>query len=292
MPHKTCIVLVACLLMFSVDAFAQSITVTDDDQRNVTLTQPAQRIISLAPSLTELLFAAGAGAQLVGVSEYSDYPPEAATLPIVGRFDLLNTEAILALDPDLIIAWRSGNPRAAVQRLIDLGFTVYVAEPTTLASIAGHIDSFAQLAGSTATGGTTAENFRARLRELEEQYQNRHPVSVFYQVWNEPLISVGGDELINDIISLCGGRNIFNDLGLAPKVSEEAVLQRNPEVIIASGMDIARPEWLDDWLRWPQLQAVANNNLYFIQPDLVQRHSPRVLSGATQMCEHIEAARR
>ncbi|MDP1929888.1 MAG: cobalamin-binding protein [Gammaproteobacteria bacterium] len=278
-------------LVCSTFVAAQPITVTDDDRRSITLEQPAQRIISLAPSLTELLFAAGAGDQVVGVSEYSDYPPEAATRSIVGRYDLLNMEAIVALGPDLIVAWRSGNPRAGVQRLIDLGFNVYVAEPTTLASIADHIDSFALLAGTQQTGGATSRFFRERLNALSAEFQNREPVSVFYQVWNEPLISVGGNELINDIITLCGGSNIFADLGLAPKVSEEAVLQRNPQVIIASGMDISRPEWLDEWLRWPQLQAVANGDLYFIPPDLVQRHSLRVLSGAEQMCNHIGKVR-
>lgn len=268
------------------------ISVIDDNQQTVTLTRPAQRIVSLAPSLTELLYAAGAGAQVVGVSEYSDYPPEARTLPIVGRYDLLDMETIVALAPDLIVAWRSGNPRSAVQSLIDLGFNVYVAEPTTIASIADHIERFATLAGTQAAGLAAAEHFREALALLDNTYRNREPVRVFYQVWNEPLISVGGNELINDIIRLCGGNNIFEDLGLAPKVSEEAVLLRDPTVIIASGMDASRPAWLDDWLRWPQLQAVANGHLYFVPPDLVQRHSLRVLSGTEQTCQHIEAARR
>lgn len=278
-------------MLFTSSSIAQPISVIDDDRRTVTLTQPAQRIISLAPSLTELLYAAGAGAQVVGVSEYSDFPPEAARLPVIGRYDLLNMEAIVALAPDLIVAWRSGNPRSAVQSLIELGLNVYVAEPTTIASIADHIERFATLAGTLPSGMAAARDFREQLTRLSDTYQSRTSVSVFYQVWNEPLISVGGNELINDIIRLCGGSNIFDDLGLAPKVSEEAVLLRNPQVIIASGMDAARPAWLDDWLRWPQLRAVANDDLYFVPPDLVQRHSLRVLSGTQQTCEHIEAAR-
>lgn len=268
-----------------------AISVTDDNQRTVTLTQPAQRIVSLAPSLTELLYAAGAGQQVVGVSEYSDFPPEARTLPVVGRYDLLDMETIVALAPDLIVAWRSGNPRSAVQSLIDMGFNVYVAEPTTIASIADHIERFAALAGTQSIGLRTARHFREELAILDNTYRKKEPVRVFYQVWNEPLISVGGNELINDIIRLCGGSNIFGDLGLAPKVSEEAVLSRDPEVIIASGMDASRPAWLNDWLRWPQLQAVANGQLYFVPPDLVQRHSLRVLRGTEQTCQHIEAAR-
>lgn len=278
--------------LFGNNASAQSITVIDDNQRTVTLTGPAQRIVSLAPSLTELLFVAGAGNRIVGVSEYSDYPPQAQGIPIVGRYDLLDMEAIVAYGPDLIVAWRSGNPEAGVQRLIDLGFNVYIAEPRTLLSIADHIEKFATLAGTQGTGQAASKYFREQLQSLRSRYQDSAKVSVFYQVWNEPLISVGGNELINDIITLCGGSNIFSDLGLAPKISVESVLERDPALIIASGMDIARPEWLDDWRRWPQLQAVANDALFFIPPDLVQRHSLRVLSGALQMCSQIDGVRK
>jgi len=277
--------------MLSSATSAQSITVVDDNQHTVTLVGPAQRIVSLAPSLTELLFVAGAGNRIVGVSEYSDYPPQAQGIPIVGRYDLLDMEAIVGYGPDLIVAWQSGNPQAAVQRLIDLGFNVYVAEPRTLLSIADHIEKFATLAGTQVTGQAASKYFREQLEILRSRYQDSAKVSVFYQVWNEPLISVGGDELINDIITLCGASNIFADLGLAPKISVEAVLQRDPALIIASGMDIARPEWLDHWRRWPQLQAVANDALFFIPPDLVQRHSLRVLSGALLMCAQIDSVR-
>lgn len=290
MLHWQSILLVIATLLSSVAA-GQSISVVDDNQQTVTLPGPAQRIVSLAPSLTELLFVAGAGNRIVGVSEYSDHPPQAQGIPIVGRYDLLDLEAIVGYGPDLIVAWRSGNPQAAVQRLIDLGFNVYVAEPRTLLSIADHIEKFATLAGTVETGQAASKYFRDQLEALRSRYQDSAKVSVYYQVWNEPLISVGGNELINDIITLCGGSNIFADLGLAPKISVESVLERNPEVIIASGMDIARPEWLDDWQRWPQLRAVADDALFFIPPDLIQRHSLRVLSGALQMCAQIDGVR-
>ncbi|MGJ8689046.1 MAG: cobalamin-binding protein [Gammaproteobacteria bacterium] len=279
------------LCCYSSNSQAQSISVIDDAGRQVTLTGPAQRIISLAPSLTELLFVAGAGNRIVGVSEYSDYPPQAQGIPVVGRYNLLDMEAIVAFGPDLIVAWQSGNPQAAVQRLIDLGFNVYIAEPRTLTSIAHQIENFGQLAGTQSTSDAASRYFNEQLDTLQSRYEDASEVSVFYQVWNEPLISVGGDELINDIITLCGGHNIFSDQGLAPKISIESVLARDPETIIASGMDIARPEWLDDWRRWPQMQAVSNDHLYFIPPDLVQRHSLRVLSGALQMCAHLDKVR-
>lgn len=272
--------------------FARAIEVIDDAGNQVVLERPAGRIISLAPSLTEMLFAAGAGEQVVGVVEYSDYPPAAGRLPVVGRHDLLDLEAILALQPDLVVAWQSGNPAAAIDRLRRLGLTVYVAEPSQLDSIPVHLEKLATLAGTTAAAAPVIGQFTDALAQLRQTYSGQAPVRVFYQVWDQPLITAGGNELINDMILLCGGRNLFADLPmLAPKVTVEAVLVRNPEVIIASGMDVARPEWLDRWLTWPQLDAVANEHLYFIPPDLVQRHTPRALQGVTRMCEQIDRAR-
>lgn len=268
------------------------VEVIDDAGRRVRLAAPAQRIVSLAPSMTELLFSIGAGDRVVGVIDYSDYPPEARALPVIGRHDLLDMEAIVALQPDLIVAWQSGNPRSSVSRLEQLGFAVYIAEPSSLDSIAVQVEKLSLLSGRPELGSELATQFRHELNKLADANRGVAKVSVFYQVWHSPLISVGGAELINDIINLCGGSNIFADLTVGPKVSIEGVLQHNPDVIIASGMDIARPEWLDDWLRWPHLKAVQNQQLYFIPPDLVQRHSLRVLQGATQLCQHLDQARR
>lgn len=285
--------LTACVLFGSIAVQAMDeIKVLDDEGRSVELEKPAERIISLAPSLTELIFAAGAGEKLVGVVEYSDFPEAARALPIIGRFDLLDMERILQLQPDLVIAWQSGNPRASVKRLQDLGLTIYVAEPKDLASIPDHIERLATLAGTEAIAQLAADNFRNKLQELQTRYSSKEPVKTFYQVWDSPLISAGGNELINDIISLCGGENIFADIKLvAPKINIEAVLMRNPQAIIASGMDVERPEWLDDWKNWPSLNAVSKGNLFFVPPDLVQRHTPRALQGADTMCSQIDIAR-
>lgn len=271
---------------------ATAIEVTDDNGAQVVLKQPAARIVSLAPSLTEMLFAIGAGEKIVGVVEYSDFPPEAADLPVVGRHDLLDLETILALQPDLVVSWKTGNPAAAIERLQQLGLTLYVAEPRELHSIPRHLEKLATLAGTRASAEPVIDEMTATLETLAQTYKVKSPVRVFYQVWDAPLITAGGNELINDMISLCGGQNIFADLSLmAPKVSTESVLARNPQVIIASGMDIARPEWLDRWENWPQLGAVSEGHLYFIPPDLVQRHTPRALLGARQMCKQIDQAR-
>ncbi len=268
------------------------VEVYDDEGTQITLAIPAQRIVSLAPSLTELIYSAGAGENLVGVVEYSDFPAAAKALPIVGRFDLLDIERILELDPDLVVAWQTGNPRSSVNQLRQLGLTVYVAEPRSLAAIPSHIERLAVLVGKELSDLKVIYDFQQKLEALNSKYRHQSPVTIFYQVWDRPLITAGGNELINDIITLCGGRNIFANIRrVAPKVSREAVLKRNPEVIIASGMDIERPEWLDDWLRWPSLKAVANKNLFFVPPDLLQRHTPRALLGAAQICDQLDQAR-
>ena len=291
--------------MFLLAAFTQSllamepaktesgaVAAIDDEGSLVQLAAPAKRIISLAPSLTELIYAAGAGDKLVGVIAYSNYPEAAKSLPVVGQHDMLDMERILSLRPDLVVAWLSGNPRASVRRLRELGLNVYIAEPKNLKSIPSHMERLAILAGTESIAKPAAENFRSRLRALDKQYRNKAAVRTFYQVWDKPLISAGGNELINDIISLCGGKNIFSDIDrVAPKVSKEAVLVRDPMVIIASGMDIERPEWLDDWRSWPAVNAVANNMLFFVPPDLVQRHTPRALQGAEIICAQIDQAR-
>lgn len=284
--------LFALLIVISQVAAAQPVEVVDDTGTVIRLAEPARRIVSLAPSLTELSFAAGAGDKLVGVIEYSDFPAEALEIPRVGRYDLLDMERILSMEPDLVLAWLTGNPRATVTRLRELGLTVYIAEPRNLDSISAQLRRIARLAGTEASATPVIEEFEGELARLQNRYQNAEPVSTFYQVWNDPLISVGGNELINDIISLCGGRNVFADLNrVAPKVSLEAVLAREPQAIIGSGADAGRPDWLDDWKGWPTLPAVASGHVFHIPPDLVQRHTLRALHGARLMCEQLQQVR-
>ena len=269
-----------------------AIEVVDEDGNLIRLEKPAERIISLAPSVTELLFAIGAGRQVVGVIEYSDFPPEAKPLQVVGRFDLLDIEKILELDPDLIIGWKSGNPRTSIEQLKRLGLSVYLVELNDLPSISTQMESLSKLAGTTIEAKEAINHFNQTYESLVTQYSNRESVRTFYQVWESPIITTGGQELMNDIIELCSGENIFNAIDqIAPKVSLEAVIIANPEVIIGSGVGLTRPEWLYDWESWPSLKAVSEEHVYFIPPDLVQRQTPRTLIGAKQMCEHIAKAR-
>ena len=264
----------------------------DDGGREVRLKGPAKRIVTLAPHATEMLYAAGAGDRLIGTVEYSDYPPAAKKVPRVGSYDRFDLEAISALKPDLVIAWESGNPAAPVEKMRALGLTVYASQPNRLEDIAGQLERFGQLAGSEAQAREAAEHFRQRLAKLRRDNADKPPVRVFYQIWKAPLMTVGGPQIISSAIQICGGENVFGQLGqMAPTVSVEAVLAADPEAIVATGMGDARPEWLDDWNKWTRMTAVKRGNLFHINPDLLQRHTPRILDGAAQLCADLDVAR-
>lgn len=282
----------AALALLLAPGAAAQISIIDDTGREVTLPRPAQRIVSLAPHLTEVLFAAGAGPQVVGVVAYSDYPEEAARLPQVGGYTSIDLEAVVALRPDLVVAWASGNRAANIDGLRALGIAVYLNEPRRMEDVARSLENIGQLAGTGAQARAAATAFRERRAALAARYSERPPVRMFYQIWDQPLMTINGQHLISDAIRLCGGENVFADLPqIAPTVGMEAVLAADPEVVVASGMGEARPEWLEQWKRWPALHASRADNLYFIPPQLIQRHTPRLLEGATQLCEFLERAR-
>jgi iron complex transport system substrate-binding protein len=271
---------------------AAEIRLMDDAGRLVSLRQPARRIISLTPHLTELLFAAGAGSRIVGTVEFSDYPPAARSIPRVGDSAQLDLERILALKPDLILVWRDGNAQRQLQELVQLGIPVFYNEPRRLSDIARAIEQFGRLAGTEAVALPAARAFLARLAELRRRYAGRAPVRVFYQVWDRPLMTINGEHLISHVIRLCGGKNVFAGLKpLTPEISTGAVLAADPEAIIGTRAEPGQPGNLEQWKRWPQLQAVARDNLFVIDPDFISRDTPRILHGAALLCQDLELAR-
>ena len=276
----------AFLLLLAVPVSAAPVKAVDDGGKTVGLSAPAKRIVSLAPHVTEMIFAAGAGDRLVGVTSFSNYPEPAGKIPRVGSYGKIDAERILALKPDLVIGWQSGNSVADLAVLARLGIPVFVTEPRRLEDIPRLIESIGELAGTSQVAAEAAARFRTESGELRQRYSGRRPVRVFYEIWHEPLITVNGMHLISDVIGLCGGRNIFASAGsLTPIVATESVLAENPEAIVASGP-------LDGWQRYPRLAAVRNGHLFFIHPDLIQRQTPRILEGARQLCEQLEQVRR
>ena len=268
-----------------------AITVTDDAGQQVVLTSPARRIVSLAPFITELLFAAGAGDAVVGATEFSDYPEAARAIARVGGGSGLDLEAILALQPDLVVAWQSGNPAGQVERLRSLGMTVFMSEPRRLLDVPDTLLRLGRLAGTEAVAKANADHFIQRYKQLQQRYAQRPVVSVFYQIWEQPLMTLNGEHLFNAVVRLCGGRNVFADLpALAPQVNIEAVLAVDPEVIVVAVDDKDSP-LLAAWERWPSLSAVAHGHVYSIARERLVRHSPRILEGADELCAILESVR-
>jgi len=271
---------------------AQPISATDSQGHLVTLATPAQRLVALAPHLVENIFSAGAGDKLVGTVGYSDFPPEAQSLPIVGDFGTFSIERIAQLEPDLILMWGSGNGPAAWEKLQALGIPIYVDEIRHLDDIPTSLRNIGRLTGTEPVAERAARSFEHDIEALRARFARMVDVSVFYQIWHEPLQTLGGNHLMNQVISLCGGHNVFADTpGLAPVVSIESVLIANPTAIIASGAGPDRPQWLERWQDYPTLKAVQTKQIYYIDPDLIQRPTLRLATGAQLICQNLDASR-
>jgi len=290
--RQRCAALLLAALALAGSAAAAEIRLTDDAGRSVVLSHPARRIISLAPHMTELLFAAGAGARVVGAVEYSNYPPAARRIARIGDSAQLDLERIVALKPDLVVVWQNGNAQRQLEKLLHLGIPAFYNEPRRLADIARAIEQLGHLAGTEAVAQPAAQAFLARSAELRRRYAGRDPVTLFYQIWDQPLMTVNGEHLISDVISMCGGRNVFAGMSaLTPEISTEAVLAADPEAIGGVSAEAGQAENLDAWRQWPRLRAVARGNLFVIDADIISRNTPRILDGAEQLCEQLAAVR-
>lgn len=267
----------------------------DDLERKVCLEAPAERIVALSPGATELAFAAGAGDKVVAVVEHSDYPARAQELPSVGNYDRIDLEALVGLEPDLVIGWETGNPGKQLETLESLRTRVFYIEPRRVDGVADALTRLGRLAGSEATAEQEAETFLAGMAEIKERYAEREPVRTFYQVWDAPLMSLNDEHLIGRAIADCGGVNVFGDRPrLVPRLDDEAVLAANPEVIITSSSDADendRNQWLSHWQQYSSMSAVERENLYTVPADPLVRPTPRFLQGAQSLCERIDRAR-
>lgn len=281
----------AALFSFSSQVHA-TVSSVDDTGQVVTLSKPATRIISMAPNLTEILFHIEAGSQIVGVVDYSDFPPEARDIPKIGASHQFDLEAILALQPDLVVAWESGNPAEDLTTLEQLGLPIFRTEPRTLNDISTLMQRLGKLTGHSATSNVLAATFLEGTAAIRETYQQRRDLTVLYQIWSDPIYTLNGEHLISRLIEHCGGANIFFELEtLAPVVSTESVIERNPDVIIAGGYQGATPEWLGTWNQWSGMQAVQSKSLYTVDADQISRMGPRILQGMLELCQAIDQAR-
>lgn len=288
-----CLPPIAALALLAGTAVASQtgVAVRDDAGETVHLAAPARRIVTLAPNATELVFAAGAGARIVGTVDTSNFPEAARALPRVGDVHALDLERIAALAPDLVVTWPYTTP-AQVALLRDRGVAVFIADPKSIDGIAADLLHLGELAGTGVDANAAAVAFRARVASLKDRYAHRRKLRVFYEIWDAPLYTVGGRHLISEALVLCGGENVFAALSLpAPEVSVESVLAARPEAIVAGTDGAVRPPWLDGWRRWPELPAARSGHLYVVDADLLNRNGPRFVDGAASLCAALDAAR-
>ena len=283
------LIIILAWLSLAVEA---EIVVFDDNGQKVNLKEPAKRIISLAPNITEVLFYIGAGEQIIGADEYSNYPKAAKKIPRVSNYAAANYELILSLKPDLVIAWQSGNGDKVINPLRKLGIPVFVVETQKIDSIPSLFRRFGELSGHQDKAEQRAVKFTQRLKILRAEQAGKSLVRTFYQIWDEPLITLNGEHMVSDIIRLCGGVNVFAEaIPLVPYVNIESIIAADPQVIIAGGSQEDKPMWFESWQQWDGISAVLKKQIYLIPSDLMQRHSARILEGAELMCDHLDSAR-
>lgn len=262
--------------------------VTDDSGQKVALLAPARRMVVLAPDLVENMFAIGAGQYVVGVVSGSDYPAAARKIPVVGSHSGIDLERIAALKPDLIVAVNYAFTRQ-LTALKRLGIPIFIASPKNLIDVPNLQLKFGCLTGQEQTARAVAGQFAKEVAELHAQFAAAKPVTVFFQIDHSALMTVNRDSWINQVIELCGGRNVFASArAITPLVNREAVLQANPEVILN---DAANDGWKRLWQFWPDMAAVQKQRLYTVNPDWIGRAGPRLALGARQVCSYLAVVR-
>ena len=269
---------------------AARIAVTDDLGRAVVLQAPAWRIVTLAPFLTELAFAAGAGDRLAGVSAHSDYPPEAGSLPEVASSAGIAMEPLVALRPELVLAWKDSIRPAEIERLRRFGIAVFVAQPRRLDDVPRLLEAIGRLAGSDPSPAIGA--YRAALGEARRAGAGRARVEVFLEIWHQPLTTIAGPHWINEALDLCGADNVFRDLrGVAPQVSWEDLYLRDPPVIVGAGSAASEAAFRATWSARPALVAVRTGRLVFVPADAIQRPTVRLGEGVVALCRGLAGVR-
>jgi iron complex transport system substrate-binding protein len=266
------------------------INVRDDDGNLVTLKKPAQRIIAMAPHVTELLYAAGGGDKIVGTVTYADYPEAAKLLPRVGDNRQVDLERVIAMKPDLIVVWMHGSSERQVEILRQLKVPIFHSEPKKLDGIADSLIRLGQLMGTESVANAAALEIRGQFAAMAQKYGKRSPVRLFYQVWDKPLYTLSNGSIVSDAMRLCGGVNIFGDLAVtAPVVGIEAVLQADPEAIF--GTAEKNYGGVNLWRQYPNMQAVKRDNLFTLNGELLNRAGPRMVPGTQALCEKLDIAR-
>jgi iron complex transport system substrate-binding protein len=268
-------------------------TTNDDTGQRVTLPNPPERIISLAPGATEMLFAAGAGDHVIATVDYADEPPAARRVPRIGDVTAVDMERLVALHPDVVVVWPGGGNAAQIEKIALLGIPIYRQQVNRLADLPGSLRRLGTFAGKQATAERAALELERHLARLTRQYGGgKHP-TVLLEVWNRPVYTVGGPHLMSDALSLCGARNVFGDLtDLGPVINTEAVIARNPDIIVAAAPPGEGANWLADWKRLDSLKAVRTGRLIAFEDQRLSRLGPSVIDATEALCKELAVVNR
>lgn len=270
---------------------AAEIRLEQADGSTLSLAAPVTRLVTLSPHLTELVFAAGAGDQLIATVEYSEYPEAAAVIPRIGDAFRLDVERIVTLHADLVIAWDSGNPRPAIDQLRSLGVPVWSVEIREPGEIADILEAIGTATGRSESANSESNKIRERLINLTRQYAGVDVLDYFYQVGVKPLFTINGDHLISKGLSLCGGHNVFDtEPGLAFQVSYESVIVANPDALFAPYLE-DMPDPLAAWRDWPAMRALRRGALFLLPADPISRATPRFLDSLEFACKLLHSLR-
>lgn len=280
----------AVLLLAGPATLAAGRDVVDDTGTRISVPDPVRRIVSLAPGATEMLFAAGAGSELVATVAYSDQPPAARQVPRLGDSNAIDMERLLVLKPDVVVFWPGGSNPAQIAQLRRLGVALYGQQVNRLADLGTSLRRLGVMTATQPAAEQRAAQIEQQLSQLRARYANRPPLSALLETWNQPLYTVGGRHLMSDALAVCGVVNVFGDLAqLSPAVQVEAVLIRDPDLIIAAAPPGGGVQWLAAWRRFPSLKAVRNGNLLDFQDQALSRLGPSVLDATANLCSQIEA---
>ncbi len=284
--------LALCVLLLAASVPAlpatSGITVVDDAGRKVTLAHVPRRIVSIAPGATEMLFAAGAGERVIATSEFSDEPAAAKKIPRIGDSNAIDIERVVALQPDVVVVWEGGSNLAQVNRLESLHVPLYRQKLEKLADIPVSLRRLGALADTRAVADKAALDIEARLARLEKRYGKTTGPTVLLEVWNRPIYTVGGTHMMTDSLRLCGARNVFADLkDQGPSIDTEAIIGRDPEIIVAVAPPGVAAEWLAEWKRFGTMRAVKNGRLIPFEDQRLTRLGPSAIAGTEALCEAI-----
>ena len=274
---------------------SKSFVVMDDSGRSLRFSQSPQRIVSLSPHITELLFAAGADDRIVAVSRFSDYPEAAKNIPIIGDAHSVNIEMLVALKADLVLVWQSGNSIRTIEMLERLDIPYFFSDPKTVPDMIESIRTLGKLVGDPHLANRNADQLQQRWEALQKRYSTKSKVRVFYQIWHEPLFTISNPHIIDHLIENCGGENIFSDQPQSAfRTQLEAVIVAKPEVIFFGGLNRVDEQATNRryWQRFPELPAVTNEHLIPVPAEWLHRSAPRLLDGADYLCKQLDAARK